>query len=75
MWANRSIYNGISVLPFFGSAAYPQLPFEDITEERYTELLPHLALIDISKVFEEDGHAIDLAGEIACSGGQCELSY
>ena len=30
MWQNREHYNGISVLPYFGASAYPQLPFEDI---------------------------------------------
>jgi hypothetical protein len=75
MWKNREHYNGISVLPFFGSAAYPQLPFEDITEEKYNEMLPWLDSIDIGKVFEEDGSSINLAAEPACSGGSCELSY
>ena len=75
MWKNREHYNGISVLPFFGSSAYPQLPFEDITEEKYNEMLPWLGAVDISKVFEEDGSAINLAAEVACSGGACELSY
>jgi ribonucleoside-diphosphate reductase alpha chain len=73
MWVNREFYNGISVLPFYGSTAYPQLPFEDITEERYNEMLPHLEAIDISKVFEEDGSNINLAAELACAGGVCEI--
>lgn len=74
MWDNRDFYNGISVLPYFGAAAYPQLPFEDITEEKYLELLPYLANIDISKVFEENGDAVDLSAELACSGGACEIT-
>ena len=73
MWENREHYNGISVLPFFGAAAYPQLPFEDITEEKYNEMLPLLASIDISQVFEDDGDAISLVSELACSGGGCEI--
>jgi ribonucleoside-diphosphate reductase alpha chain len=73
MWSNREHYNGISVLPYFGAAAYPQLPFEDITEEQYLKMLPWLADIDISKVFEEDGSAVNLAAELACAGGVCEL--
>lgn len=73
MWDNRGIYNGISVLPFFGAAAYPQLPFEDIDEATYNKMLPWLASVDISKVFEDDGKAIDLASELACSGGSCEI--
>lgn len=75
MWANREHYAGISVLPYFGSAAYPQLPFEDITREQYEALLPHLQSIDISQVREHNGDAVDLSGELACAGGACELTY
>jgi ribonucleoside-diphosphate reductase alpha chain len=73
MWQNRSYYNGISVLPFAGAEAYPQLPFEDITKEKYEEMLPLLAGIDIGQVFEENGSAVDLVAESACSGGACEI--
>ncbi len=73
MWNNRDTYNGISVLPYSGSEAYPQLPFEDITEAEYNKLLPLLEGIDIGKVFEENGNSIDLKAELACSGGSCEL--
>ncbi len=73
MWKNREHYNGISVLPYFGAAAYPQLPFEDITEEKYLEMLPMLEGIDIGMVYEEDGNSIDLKAELACAGGSCEL--
>jgi ribonucleoside-diphosphate reductase alpha chain len=76
MWSNRDFYNGISVLPYFGAEAYPQLPFEDITEEKYLEMLPLLNGIDISKVFEEDGVSIDLKAELACSGVDgCEIQF
>jgi ribonucleoside-diphosphate reductase alpha chain len=73
MWDNKSHYNGISVLPFSGAEAYPQLPFEDITKERYEEMLPMLASINIGHVFEENGDAVDLAAESACAGGACEI--
>lgn len=73
MWTNRDHYNGISVLPYFGAEAYPQLPFEDITREQYEAMLPLLESVDISKVFELDGNAIDLASELACAGGACEI--
>lgn len=75
MWENRDFYNGISVLPYFGAEAYPQLPFEDITKEKYEEMLPLLEGIDISKVFESDGSSVDLAAELACSGGGCEIKF
>lgn len=73
MWINQEHYNGISVLPYFGAEAYPQLPFEDCTKEVYESLLVHLEAINIDEVFEQDGKAINLAGELACAGGFCEL--
>lgn len=73
MWDNRDYYNGISVLPYFGASAYPQLPFEDITQEQYEKMLPWLKDVDIGKVFEENGNSVDLAAELACAGGSCEI--
>lgn len=75
MWDNRSHYNGISVLPYFGSTAYPQLPFEDISKEQYDTLLPLLANINIESIRESNGDGVDLAGEAACAGGACELTF
>lgn len=73
MWVNRDHYNGISVLPYNGGT-YVQAPFEDCTKEQYEELLVHLNNINIDEVFEQDGKAINLAGELACQGGFCELA-
>lgn len=73
MWGNRECYNGISVLPFNGGT-YVQAPFEDITEEKYNELLPYLKNINIGEVFEYDAPDIDLKAELACAGGSCELT-
>jgi ribonucleoside-diphosphate reductase alpha chain len=75
MWENRDAYNGIAVMPHYGSTDYPQMPFEDITQAQYEALLPLLARIDISQVLEMDGSAIDLAAEAACAGGVCELNF
>lgn len=74
MWINREHYNGISVLPYAGAEAYPQLPFEDCTKQVYESLLVHLEAINIDEVFEKDGKAINLAAELACAGGFCELA-
>jgi ribonucleoside-triphosphate reductase len=72
MWENQDHYNGISVLPFFGAIAYPQMPFEDITKEVYEEMLPYLNMIDINQVYEVNGDNVDLKSELACAGGVCE---
>jgi len=71
MWKNRNDYNGISVLPYDGGT-YQQAPFEDCTKEVYEGMLPQLKAVDLSKVVEGDDNT-DLAGEVACSGGACEL--
>ena len=73
MWNNRDVYNGISVLPFYGSEAYPQLPFEDITKEKYEEMLPYLANINIDEIYEEDGANVKFAEQLACAGGSCSI--
>jgi hypothetical protein len=51
------------------------MPFEDITKEKYEEMLPLLKGIDISQVFEDDGSAINLKAELACAGGVCEIQF
>jgi ribonucleoside-triphosphate reductase len=71
MWENREHYNGLSVLPYDGGS-YVQAPFEDISASKYSELLKDLEEIDLTKIIETDDHT-DLAGELACTGGACEI--
>ena len=71
MWHNRHSYNGISVLPYDGGT-YPQMPFEDITKEKYDELVSLVTSIDLTSVTEDEDNT-DLTGEAACAGGQCEV--
>ena len=72
MWRERKHYNGLSVLPF-SDHTYKQAPFEDCTEEQYEELMKTLTEVDLSKVVEIEDMT-DLAGEIACAGGACEIT-
>lgn len=71
MWENKYAYNGLSVLPY-NDHVYEQAPFEDCSETKYMELLRSLKEIDLTKIVEEDDNT-DLQGELACSGGSCEL--
>ena len=71
LWENKEHYNGLSVLPFDGGS-YIQAPFEDITKEKYEQLMQTLHDVDLSKVVEFDDNT-DLTGEIACSGNSCEV--
>ena len=71
MWDNRRAYNGLSVLPH-SDHTYKQAPFEDCTQEEYEEMIQNLHNIDLTKVVEMDDNT-NLAGELACSGGSCEV--
>jgi ribonucleoside-diphosphate reductase alpha chain len=71
MWENREAYNGLSVLPMDGGT-YKQLPFEDITEEQYNELVKTLTTVDLSKIVEVND-TTNLNDQAACAGGACEV--
>ena len=71
MWDNRKHYNGLSVLPYDGGT-YTQAPFEDIDESKYNELMQTLKDVDLTKIVETEDET-DLAGELACAGGACEI--
>jgi len=73
MWKNRDSYNGLSVLPF-SDHTYVQAPFQDCSKEEYDMLMTTLKKIDLTKVYEIEDNT-NLAGEIACSGGSCEVKY
>ena len=72
MWENRKVYNGLSVLPYDGGT-YKQAPFEDCSKETYEAMLATLEEVDLTKVIEVDDNT-DLSGELACSGGACEIT-
>ena len=71
MWENKNCYNGLSVLPF-SEHSYIQAPFEDITEERYHQLMESLVNVDLTQVVELVDNT-DLSGEIACGAAGCEV--
>jgi ribonucleoside-diphosphate reductase alpha chain len=71
MWENRNVYNGLSVLPYFGGS-YVQAPFSNITEEEYNERIKNLKLIDLRNVIEIDDN-VEFSQTTACSGGSCTL--
>lgn len=72
MWDNRDYYTGIAVLPYDGGT-YKQAPFQTTDEKTYMSLLENLKSIDLTKVIEDDDET-DLAGELACAGGACEIT-
>jgi ribonucleoside-diphosphate reductase alpha chain len=72
MWTNKENFTALSVLPH-SEHSYIQAPFEDITQEKYEELISHLHNIDLSQVVELED-VTDLSGEVACGGALgCEV--
>ena len=71
MWENRDCYNGLAVLPYDGGT-YIQPPFEECDELTYNRMMKSLAGIDLTNVLETRDDT-DLQGELACSGGSCEI--
>jgi ribonucleoside-diphosphate reductase alpha chain len=73
MWKNREHYNGLSVLPHDGGN-YIQPPFEDCDKATYNKLMKNLNEVDLTKIIEQTDNT-NLAGEVACAGGACEVKY
>ena len=71
MWENRKHYNGLSVLPHDGGT-YIQAPFEDCDKQTYDQMMESLEKIDLTNVIEMQDDT-NLQGELACSGGTCEV--
>ena len=72
MWENRDHYNGLSVLPYDGGT-YTQAPFEDISKAKYDYMMKSLTDVNLENVLESEDNT-DLAGELACAGGACEIT-
>ena len=71
MWENREYYNGLAVLPY-KNHSYKQAPFEECSKEKYQVLYDALEEVDLTQVIELEDNT-DLQGELACSGGTCEI--
>lgn len=71
MWENKDVYNGLSVLPYFGGS-YKQAPFEDITEDEYLSRINSLRHLDLTQVIEEDDN-VQFGQVAACAGGACAV--
>jgi len=72
MWALRHSYTGISLLPY-DNGSYVQAPFENIDKETFEKLLPLIKDINLDDIEEFEDNT-DLSGELACSGGGCEVT-
>ena len=50
-----------------------QAPFEDISKNEYNKRMKHLSAVNLENVVEMNDNT-DLSGELACSGGSCEVT-
>jgi ribonucleoside-diphosphate reductase alpha chain len=73
LWENRSYYTGIAVLPHDGGS-YTQAVYETCTREQYEALLEMFEDIDVTQI-DETADYTNLAGEAACAGGACEVTF
>ena len=72
VYENKDYFTALSFLPY-DEHSYTQAPFEDITEEKFNELVKQLHEIDLSKVIE----ITDVTArqdELACAAGNCEIA-
>ena len=72
MWTHKGEYNGISLLPYDGGT-YVQAPFEECSEQRYEEMFQYVKDIDLRNV-KEDSDNTNRVENLACAGGQCEIT-
>ena len=74
IWDNFNTVSGISLLPV-SDHVYQQAPYEDITKEKYEELLKAMP-VDINwsdlQHFEQEDNTTG-SQELACVGGACEI--
>lgn len=71
VFENREYFTALSFLPF-SDHSYVQSPFEDITKEKFEEMVGQLHAIDLTKVVELSDNT-SLQDELACAGGNCEV--
>ncbi len=73
VYKNWDLIGGLSFLPR-EDHAYLLAPYEEITKERYEELLAKMPEIDFAQVLlYEKTDTTDVKKELACVGGVCEI--
>lgn len=72
---NFSSLSGVSFLPYDGGT-YRQAPFQEVSKEKYEELLASMPEVDWSRLSEyELEDTTTSSHEMACIGGQCEVQW
>ncbi len=73
LYKNWDILGGLSFLPR-SDYVYQLAPYEEVSEEKYKELLSKMPEVDFSRIvaYEEEDQTSG-AKELACVGGVCEI--
>ncbi len=73
LYENWDMIGGLSFLPR-EEHAYLLAPYEEITKERYEEMVSKMPLIDFAQILlYEHEDTTDVKKELACVGGVCEI--
>lgn len=73
IYKNWEYVGGLSFLPR-SDHAYQLAPYEEITKEKYEEMIKTVDHIDFSKILVyEKSDETELKRELACAGGVCEI--
>ena len=75
IWQNQDKIGGMAFLPAF-DAQYDQMPFEEITGEKFQELAKKFPEIDFSKLYRYEAEDYTTAAqELACLAGSCDIDF
>ncbi len=73
VYDNFDIVSGVSFLPY-DNGTYKQAPYQEITKEKYEELVAKMPTIDWTKLKDyETEDCTENTKELACSAGVCEI--
>jgi len=64
---------GISFLPKLPAGAYPQMPYEAITEEQYEEILSQIEFLDFGSKSDQNPERLN-PPDLYCDTGNCEIA-
>ena len=75
VWDHKEYVGGMSFLPR-DDAQYDQMPYEEITEAKYKELIASFPNIDFSQLWLYEREDFTTAAqELACVSGVCEIDF
>ena len=73
IWENQDKVGGMAFLPAF-DAQYDQMPYIEIDQEEYEQLVAKFPEIDFSKIYRyEEEDLTTAAQEFACLAGNCDV--